>query len=182
MTIFCSMGSKKAVFFCSASDRIDPKFNEAAREAVRAVCACGFDIKSGGTTKGTMKVVCDEVRACGAKVEAAVPRFMMGLEYPDLDVCIWTDTMSQRKEAMREGTSLAVALPGGIGTLDELMETLVLVKLHKYPGRVIAFSVDKFYEPLRNLLDYLVQMKMLEQCDRDLITFPETIEEFKAQL
>lgn len=176
------MGKMKAVFFCSASDKIDPKFNEAAREAVRAVCAKGYDVKSGGTTKGTMKVVCEEAFACGASVEAAIPRFMAGLEYPHLDHCIWTDTMSERKEAMREGTSLVVALPGGIGTLDELIETLVLVKLHKYPGRIITFNVDKFYDPFRDLLDYLVQMKMLDQCDRDLISFPETIEEFKSLL
>ena len=176
------MSEKKAVFYCSASNKIDPRFNDAAREAVRVVCAHGYDIKSGGTTKGTMKVVCDEARACGVKVEAAVPRFMAGLEYPDLDRCTWTSTMSERKESMREGTSLAVALPGGIGTIDELIETLVLLKLHQYPGKVVAFNFEKFYDPLKAMLDHFVQTGMLEQCDRDLILFPETAAELDELL
>lgn len=149
---------------------------------MRAVCARGYDVKSGGTTKGTMHVVCDEARACGVRVEAAIPRFMAGLEYPWLDECIWTDTMSERKEAMRAGTSLAIALPGGIGTIDELIETHVLAKLHRYDGKVIAFNYKKFYEPLRNMLDYFVETGMMDQCDRDLVAFPETVDELEALL
>ena len=176
------MSDKKAVIYCSASRKIDPRFNDVARQVVRVVCSHGYDIKSGGTTKGTMKVVCDEARACGVMVEAAVPRFMSGLEYPDLDRLTWTATMSERKESMREGTSLALALPGGIGTIDELVETLVLVKLHQYPGKVIAFNFEKFYDPLKQMLDHFVQTDMLEQCDRDLISFPETVEELDKLL
>jgi len=171
---------RTAVIFCSASDRIDPGFNDVAREVVRAVCARGYAVRSGGTVKGTMKVVCEEANACGARVEAAIPRFMTGLEYPDLDSCVWTDTMSERKEAMREGTSLAIALPGGIGTIDELIETMVLVKLRRYAGKVIAFNFNGFYDPLKQMLDHFVRYGMLEQCDRDLMEFPETLDELKA--
>ena len=60
------MEGKTAVFFCSASFDIDPKFNQAARDFVRAACLRGYTIASGGTTKGTMKVVVDTARECGA--------------------------------------------------------------------------------------------------------------------
>lgn len=176
------MADKTAVFFCSASNKIDPKYNDLAREAIRAACAAGYDIRSGGTVKGTMKVICDEARACGARVTAAIPHFMIGLEYPDLDECEWTPTMSTRKESMREGTCLAVALPGGIGTIDELIETLVLAKLGKYDGKVTALNYEGFYDPLKVLLDHFVTTGMMEQKDRDIISFPETIEEFKSVL
>ena len=176
------MADKTAVFFCSASNKIDPKFNDLAREAIRAACAAGYDIRSGGTVKGTMKVICDEARAGGARVTAAIPHFMIGLEYPDLDECEWTPTMSTRKESMREGTCLAVALPGGIGTIDELIETLVLAKLGKYDGKVTALNYEGFYDPLKVLLDHFVTTGMMDQKDRDIISFPETIEEFKSIL
>ena len=172
------MSGKRALFFCAASSSIDPKYNQAAREAVRAACLCGYEIVSGGTIKGTMKVVSDTARECGARVKGVLPRFMDGLEYPALDELIWTDTMAERKERMRAGTSLAVALPGGIGTLDELFETYTLAKLRRYPGRVVAYNFEGFYDSLVRLLDEYVATQMLDPASRALISFPETVDEF----
>lgn len=168
---------KKALFFCSASNVIDEKFNQAAREIVRAVCLRGYGIVSGGTIKGTMKVVADTAAECGAPNYGIIPRFMAQYVYPGLTETTWTETMAERKEGMRAGTSLVVALPGGIGTLDELMETLTLAKLGKYDGKIIAFNMDGFYEPLKALLDHYVTTGMLDTASRELISFPETVEE-----
>lgn len=173
------MAEKRVVIFCSASKTIDPKYNQAARDVVRAACLHGYDVVSGGTTKGTMGVVSDEVEKCGASHKGVIPRFMEDVVYPGLDEVVWTDTMSERKEKMREGTDMAIALPGGIGTMDELMETLVLSKLDIYKGKVIAFNIDGFYEPLKALLDKFVWTNMLEKKDEDRILFPETIEELE---
>jgi len=176
------MQARKAVFYCSASYTIDPKYNQAARDVVRAACLHGYAIVSGGTVKGTMGVICEEALKYDTEVIGVIPRFMEPLVYPGMTTTIWTDTMSERKQLMREGCSLAVALPGGIGTLDEVIETLVLSKLGKYDGRVAAVNVDGFYEPLKALLDHYVATGMLEPADRALIAFPETIEEFEALL
>ena len=176
------MSGKKAVFFCAASSTIDPKYNQAAREAVRAACLCGYEIVSGGTVKGTMKVVSDEARQCGARVKGVLPRFMDGLEYPALDELIWTDTMSERKDLMREGVSLAVALPGGIGTLDELAETCTLVRLHQLDAKIVIYNVDGFYDILEQLFDYYVQTGMLDLPTRKMYVFVRTLEEFKAAI
>lgn len=132
--------------------------------------------------KGTMGHVCDEASRCGAPVIGVIPRFMKGLEHPALTECIWTDTMSERKEAMREGTCLAVALPGGIGTMDELAETYCLAKMDIYKGRVIVFNMDGFYEPFKEQLDLFVRKDFLTAEARALISFPETVEEVKALL
>lgn len=176
------MSDKKAVFFCSAVNDIDPKFNQVAREAVRAACLRGYGIVSGGTVKGTMQVVCDEAAADGDEVIGVLPLFMKGLEYPGLSECIWTDKMSSRKDAMREGTCLAVALPGGIGTLDELSETYCLAKMGLYPGRVVALNYEGFYDAYRQQLDRCVKDGMLGADARALISFPNTIEEFEKLL
>lgn len=175
------MADRKAVFFCS-SHELSQKYIQAARKIVRAACLAGYDIVSGGTVKGLMGHVCDEASACGAEVIGVIPRFMKGLEHPALTQCIWTDTMSQRKEAMRQGTSLAIALPGGIGTLDELAETYCLSKMGLYEGRVMAFNMEGFYEPLKAQLRHFVDTGMLYESSLSLITFPETIEELEALL
>lgn len=176
------MTNRKAVFFCSASNDINPEYNQAARQIVRAACLSGYDIVSGGTVKGTMFHVCDEASRHGVEVIGAIPRFMKGLEHPALTQCIWTDTMSERKVRMREGTELAVALPGGIGTLDELAETCCLAKMGLYGGRVIVFNPDGFYEPFRRQLELYVDKNMLSGESMDLISFPETVDELVTLL
>ena len=95
---------------------------------------------------------------------------------------IWTDSMSTRKECMREDTVAAIALPGGIGTLDELIETHVLCKLGKYQGRVFALNLDGFYNPLKALLDHYVNTGMMDPQDRELLKFPDTVEELISYL
>lgn len=172
-----------AIIFCSASEDIDPRFNSAAREVVRLLHSRDYAIASGGTTKGTMRVVAEEAERCGAPHIGVIPRFMQDVVYPHMTRTIWTDTMSERKERLRaEAPDLAIALPGGIGTLDELFETFTLAKLGKYQGRVVVYNCFGFYDRVRDLLDYYVESGMLDEHSRDLISFPESIEELAALL
>ncbi len=176
------MKPKSALFFCSSSD-IDPKYIDAARRVVRATCLKGYTIVSGGATKGLMKVVADEAQACGAANIGVLPRFMEEFRHPNLTQLIWTDTMSQRKDLMRlYGSDIAVALPGGIGTLDEMFETYTLAKLDKYHGKVVAFNCFGFYDGVREMMDKLVSENMLDRKTRELLYFPQTVEEFEALL
>ena len=170
-------GERKIVLYCSASYDIDKKFNQAAREVTRAACSLGYTIVSGGAVKGTMGELADEVVRCGGRHVGILPRFMAQFRYPLLAETKWTESMADRKEEMRKGTVAAIALPGGIGTLDELIGTLTLAKLGKYSGKVIAFNLDGFYDPLKALLDHYVSMGMLDAESRDLILFPETVDE-----
>ena len=171
-----------ALFFCSANENIAPKYNQAARQAVRAAAVKGYRISSGGTVKGTMRVVCDEAVACGAYNIGVIPRFMENVVYPNLSETVWTDTMAERKEKMISGASVAIALPGGIGTMDELFETLVLAKLGRFGGSVIALNVDGFYDPLAALMDHFVATGMLTPLDRATLKMPRTIEELQELL
>ncbi len=168
------MKVRKAVVFCSSSDRIDPKYNEAAREVVRALHAYGWGLVSGGSYRGTMGVVAAEMERLGGEHAGVMPRFMKGWEYPRLTELRWVDSMAERKMAMREGTDAAIALPGGIGTLDELIETHVLAKLGRYGGKILVLNLDGFFEPFRALLDHYVRTGMLDPGDRDLVVFAPT--------
>ncbi len=168
---------KKVVVFCSASYDIDPKYKVAAREVVLALHSYGYSVVSGGCIKGTMGVVADASMRCGGRHIGIVPRFMRDVKFPGLSEVVWTDTMSERKEAMRAGTCAAIALPGGIGTLDELIETHVLAKLGKYEGKLYALNLDGFYEPLKHLMDHYVATGMMTPRDRDLLQFPDSVDE-----
>ena len=176
------MAERKAVVFCSASGDIDPKYNEAAREVVRALHSYGWTLVSGGSWRGTMGVIADEMKRLGGKHIGVLPRFMAGLEYDGLTELHWSDTMADRKERMRLGTEAAIALPGGIGTLDEIIETLVLAKLGRYDGKVLALNVDGFFDPFKALLDHYVATGMMEARDRALMVFADTPEELAEYL
>lgn len=171
---------KKVVFYCSASNKIDPKYNAAAREVTRALHALGYRVVSGGGARGTMGAVTDESIRVGGYHIAVLPRFMAGLENKGVSEVLWTDTMAARKEKMREGTCAAIALPGGIGTLDEFAETHTLRKLGRYQGALYALNLDGFFNPYIALLDHFVATGMMEQEDRALVKFPATVEELIA--
>ena len=151
----------KIAVFCSASYTIDPKYNKVAREFVRAASLRGYGIVSGGTVKGTMGEISEELRDCGGWHLGVIPRFMKQYVYPELSEVIWTDTMAERKTLLREGTVAVVALPGGIGTLDEVIETYALLHLKQYDGRIFLLNHEGFYEPLRALLQHYVDVNML---------------------
>ncbi len=130
-----------------------------------------------------MKVVADEAQACGVPNIGVLPRFMEEFSHPDVTQMIWTDTMSQRKDLMRlYGADIAVALPGGIGTLDEFFETYTLAKLGKYSGKVVLFNCYGFYDGVKDLMDTLVRENMLDRKTRDILYIPATVEEYEVLL
>jgi hypothetical protein len=167
---------KNIVFFCSASKDCPKEYNDSAAKVVAALCEKGYGIVSGGTCLGTMGVISNTVASCGGYHKGVLPRFMRDVAFPGLSEVVWTDTMSERKEEMRRGTVAAIALPGGIGTLDELIETHVLVKLRKYPGRVIVLNTGGFFGPFLSLLDHYVATGMLTPEDRQLVESYDTEE------
>jgi uncharacterized protein (TIGR00730 family) len=173
---------KKIAVFCSASFEIESKYNKVAREFVRAASLRGYGVVSGGTIKGTMGEISDELVECGGYHKGVIPRFMEQYVYPQLSELVWTDTMAERKTLMREGTSAVVALPGGVGTLDELIETVALVHLKKYDGKVAVLNHEGFYEPLRNLLDHYLETRMMPLSTREKVIFADTVEELLEML
>lgn len=173
---------KKIAVYCSASFDIDKKYNAVAREFVRKAASRGYGIVTGGTVKGTMGEVSDELRSCGGYHLGVIPRFMEQYVYPDLSEVRWTETMAERKTFLREGTCAVVALPGGVGTLDELIETVALVHLKQYFGKMAVLNHEGFYEPLKSLLDHYVATGMMPQATRDKIVFADSAQELLEML
>ena len=168
---------KKIAVFCSARKEIDPQFNKVAREFVRAASLRGYGIVTGGTVKGTMGAVSDELHNIGGYHLGVIPRFMEQYVYPELSEVVWTETMAQRKTLLRKDTVAVVALPGGVGTLDEVIETVALVHLGKYDGKVLLLDHEGFYEPLKNLLKHYLDTGMMSRSTFEKVIFARTTEE-----
>jgi uncharacterized protein (TIGR00730 family) len=132
---------------------------------------------TGGTIKGTMGVISSEMHDNGGYHLGVIPRFMEQYVYPELSEVKWTDTMAERKTLLREGTCAVVALPGGIGTLDELIETFALIHLKQYDGKIMVLDHKGFYQPLKALLDHYVGCGMLSCETMAKLHFAKTAEE-----
>ena len=172
---------RRVALFCSSIEQIDPDFHEAARQLTRALCEKGYTLVSGGSWRGTMGVIADEAVRCGGRHIGVVPRFMERFAYNGLTELIWTDTMAQRKEKLREGAMAVIALPGGIGTMDELIETHVLSKLGQFSGRLYALNLKGYYEPVKALFRHYAETGMTSPADCALVQFVDTVEALTAQ-
>lgn len=163
--------------FCSSSRNIDEKYNAVAREFVRAASLHNCAIVSGATTKGTMGVLCDETSRLGVYHIGIVPYFMKDVANSNVDELHFVDTMAQRKDMMRDCADVAVALPGGIGTLDELFETWSLQKLGKYPGEVILFNYEGYYDGIVDFMTNALREKMMDKDTFDRLHVVTSVEE-----
>lgn len=128
--------------------------------------------------RGLMGVIIDTMLEKGTNVEGVIPGFMgeMELQHPRIKQLEIVDTMSRRKELLRDNTDAVIAFPGGLGTLEEFLETYTLKRLGQYDGAVILFNQDGFYDKLIELFNHFVEKNCLGQNFRDSLIVVDTIE------
>jgi uncharacterized protein (TIGR00730 family) len=107
---------------------------------------------------------------------------MEKLVYPEMSETVWTDTMAERKDLLRKDVYAVVALPGGVGTLDELIDTLALMHLNQYSGKMFVLDHEGFYQPLKQLLLHYVNTGMLKKETYELVGFASTPDELLEML
>ncbi len=120
----------------------------------KALAKRGDSLVYGGSRKGLMGVVSDSCFENGGEVIAIEPRFFLeaGAVTDSITTLIPTDTMSERKQKMIDISDCFLALPGGIGTLDEVSEVMTDLGLGQAKGKIILFNVNHFYDSLVDLL------------------------------
>lgn len=148
------MREKGIVVYCASSAEIDRKYFEAARLLGELIARAGVPLINGGGARGLMGAVSDGALAAGGEVIGVIPQFMVdkGFCHPSLSETIVTADMHERKRTMASLSFGAIALPGGVGTFEELMEILTWQKLDLYPGSVAIFNQDGYYDPLLQML------------------------------
>ena len=121
---------KKVSVYCASSTQVSKEYVEAATRLGELLAEHDVTLVYGGGAVGLMGAICDAVKAHGGKAIGVIPHFMVEKEWlrPGLDEVIEVDTMAERKHIMAEISDAAIALPGGVGTFDELMDIVALLE------------------------------------------------------
>lgn len=151
-----------AVYGASAPGIADCYF-DFARRLGALIASRGLAVVNGGGRGGLMGATIDGALSAGGEVTGVLPRFMIekGWDHPDLTTTIVTETMHERKMTMAELSTGAIALPGGVGTLDELFEIITWRQLGLYTGGVVIANVDGFYDRLLSQLDHATDLHFM---------------------
>ncbi len=144
------MNVEKVCVYCASSSQIAETYFIAAQELGRLLAENSIDLVYGGGARGSMGSLADAALAAGGTVIGVMPKFMVDLEWahPGIHELMITDTMHERKAKMIENVDAVVALPGGSGTLEELVETLTMKRLGLFLKPIILVNLDGFYNPL----------------------------------
>lgn len=145
----------KICVFGASSDRLENTFTETAYELGTLMAQRGWDCVNGAGSAGLMRAVSDGVLDNGGFVTGVIPQFMVdnGWEYDRLSEMIITPDMHTRKEKMVELADAFIVLPGGCGTLEEVMEIYTWRQLGIINKPIILLSTVGFYKPLVEMID-----------------------------
>ena len=141
---------RRVCVYCASSSRSDPEHREAAGQLGRHLAEAGVEIVCGGGAIGSMGALADGALAAGGRVVGVLPRFMLDLEWahPRLSELVETPDMHERKRRMLDGVDGVVALPGGCGTLEELLEAITWKRLGLHGAPIVLVNVRGFFDPL----------------------------------
>lgn len=146
--------------YCGSQPGKDPVFEAGARALGTAIGEAGLRLVYGGGTRGLMGATADATMLAGGKVTGIIPRFLMNFEATEsalqtLDELIVTEDMHARKHMMFERSDAFVTLPGGIGTLEEVIEIMTWAQLGRHTKPIVLANFDGFWNPLINLIDHM---------------------------
>jgi uncharacterized protein (TIGR00730 family) len=152
---------KSICVYCASGPGNNPAFVEAAREFGRVLAENGIRLVYGGGAVGLMGTLADAVLDHGGAVTGVIPEFLVNREHmlARVQERIITRDMHERKRIMFERADAFVALPGGVGTLEELVEQLTWAQLGRHKKPILILNTERFWEPLCALLN---QMRDLE--------------------
>ncbi len=165
--------------FCASSANIDVRYLEAARELGTLLAQGRWRCVNGGGAVGLMGALTDGALDAGGEVTGVIPKFMVdkGWCYDRLEDVIVTADMHQRKQMMSDMADAVIALPGGVGTLEELLETLTWRQLGLVKKPVIILNTLGYYDPLLSMLQHAIDEGFMKPSHNQLWTVAATPQE-----
>jgi uncharacterized protein (TIGR00730 family) len=150
--------------YCGSAKGTDPIYEAAARRLGETMAKAGVGLVFGGGAVGLMGTVAGSVLANGGRVTGIIPDFLVGREglLQDLEDYVIVDGMHERKRLMFERADAFVALPGGIGTLEELTEQLSWVQLERHTKPVVIADIGGFWKPLLDLFAHMRERRFIQ--------------------
>lgn len=170
--------------YCASSTEAHPEHYAAARMLGRLLAADGITIVYGGGSVGSMGALADAALEAGGRLVGILPQFMDDLEWghKSLTELRLADDMHQRKRWMIEDVDAVVALPGGSGTFEELLEAITWKRLGLYVNPIVIVNVRGFYDPLRDLLERAIAERFMDARHREMWTIVDRPEEVLAAI
>jgi uncharacterized protein (TIGR00730 family) len=175
-----AMTSIRAVcVYCGSSAGADPTFAEAARALGKILADNRIRLIYGGGSIGMMGALAGSVLAHGGGVTGIIPEFLVNKEHmlAGAQEIVVTRDMHERKRVMFERADAFVALPGGIGTLEELVEQLTWAQLGRHRKPILLANISGFWEPLCELLDHMNALGFIHSTSRLNYLIADSVEE-----
>lgn len=169
----------KICVFCSANQQLDPAFFMATEELGRWLAQQGHTLVYGGVNQGLMECVAKAAHEAGGQTIGVIPQIVekSGRISQYVDVEMLCDNLSDRKQLMADQSDVFIALPGGIGTLDEVFTIAASHTIGYHRKQVILYNVKGFWDSLLAMLDDLQQRGMVRGQWRDYISVANSLEE-----
>lgn len=165
--------------YSASSTKIDPVYFQAAEELGRLLAEHHIRLINGAGSIGLMCSVADAVLKNGGEVTGVIPHFMVeqNWHHTGLTELIEVESMHERKQKMANLSDGIIALPGGCGTLEELLEIITWKQLGLYLNPIIIINVNEFFDPLLEMLEKAIEENFMRQQHGDIWKVARTPEE-----
>ncbi len=175
---------KSLCIYCGSSLGSQPAYADAAREMGRALVAANIELIYGGGRVGLMGVLADAVLEAGGRVQGVIPQALADLEvaHAGLTQLHVVETMHQRKALMANLSDGFIALPGGIGTFEELFEIWTWAQLGMHTQPIGLLNVAGYFDLLLGFLDHAVDQQLLKPVHRGVLQVSDSPRELLARL
>jgi uncharacterized protein (TIGR00730 family) len=170
--------------YCGSSPGTDPRFTRDATTLGSLMAEAGIGLIYGGGSVGLMGAVSSATIAKGGNVTGVIPEFLSGRERPlaDAQELIVTHDMHERKRIMFERSDAFVALPGGIGTLEELVEQLTWAQLGRHKKPILVLNTGGFWDPLCALLNHMGSLAFIHTASQVNLLVADRVEDVLPKL
>lgn len=153
----------KVCVFAASSPGISQVYLDAGIEMARILLKEGIGMNYGAGSVGIMGVMADEMLAGNGCVTGFIPEFMveMGWAHPTLKDLRIVESMHERKSKMMEGVDAIISMPGGVGTLEELLEAITLKQLGQFLKPIVILNTNRFYDPMLAHFEDMIQQNFM---------------------
>ncbi len=165
--------------YCASNDHISKLYIDSAQELGRILAFNGYRLVYGGGNNGLMGVIANEIHQHGGYVVGVITRQFvdMGFAYDGADEMIVTDTMRQRKAIMEQRSDAFIGMPGGYGTLEELLEIITLKQLGIHDKPIVIFNVGSYFKGLISQFETCCSENFVNKQHNIIYQVSHTVEE-----
>lgn len=175
---------KSVCVYCASSKRVNPLYYDLAREIGILLAKHNIHCIYGGGSVGLMGSLAGGVLSQNGLITGIIPKFMCELEWnhTSLSELILVETMHERKELMMRKAGAAIALPGGIGTFEELIEAITWRKLGLFNNPIYIVNINNYFNNLIEMLENTIDEKFMDEEDRNLWKVVNDAEELLMEM